>query len=326
MFKLLRDTARSPYSYTNMVRIPGWAILRSKKLEHHEKLLKRAQLAASTCSTWDRQSVVSPPALHFCVDGACFFGGLACLKPATTLRYPLRRDFGLQSQVMMASGIKHLKSNSHLYQIHQFSTPRLLGEPPEATLNLQECLCTVLLKFIEAAREDYVPYCAVMAYAFVIGDTYVTDGSVEYPVPERTQAYLLAYLLCMLPGTTPSTCQPRCKPTPSSRFSLSLAVLLSQLLGNPPLPQAQGYPFLEVLDIVLSMSEDVLTKIGAWESQFQGLQGVPSSLRQKKCDINMRILEARYGWILAMAPATVWRDVENIIYMFYHVPKLLSGP
>lgn len=93
---------------------------------------------------------------------------------------------------------------------------------------------------------------------------------------------------------------------------------------NQPFAKGESYPFLEVLDVVLDMSMSVLVYDKKWTCM--GLQGLPATVLQNRRDINMSVLQAKYGWLFPASDRLAnWKDPANLIYMFYHVPSLMSG-
>lgn len=71
------------------------------------------------------------------------------------------------------------------------------------------------------------------------------------------------------------------------------------------------------------MSMTALKEIRLWSAM--GLQGVPGALQQSRQDTNMILLKARYGWLFPGSDRqSIWRDPENVIYMFYDVPRIMS--
>lgn len=179
---------------------------------------------------------------------------------------------------------------------------------------------------MSAALDDFLPYCATMAYAFVSGDSFIAAGTeeVDYPFPTRSKAELIDHAsdLLLLPQGA-SHCFAMCPDSLHSRITACLCP------GSTPL--AQGgiiYPFSEMLEHVLQMSQAALTHSGDWVSSFQGYTGVPRSLQQSRRDVNRLILETRYGWVLAhpkKGGEIGWTDANTGTYMFYHVDRLMSG-
>lgn len=71
----------------------------------------------------------------------------------------------------------------------------------DETSTPQDNLLYAVHQFVVAAEDGFLPYCAMVAYAWVLNDSFIYDINVGYPIPSRTEAprVCLSFLPLMPP-------------------------------------------------------------------------------------------------------------------------------